>query len=237
MKAERFVGCACVLPLFGAVASGAASIDASRRSLESLVTTAGGARALHARGEVQMRSDLDSCKGFALNRFFDSTPVFLRFGKLTDLAGSARYLKKIELPGRPPKWTTISYVEWRKENPRLRQPTSGVVELFATRMVLGHASFDDDPANAEWEESCKVSVQEFQIPPRITERNTASCLHATVEKAVPSFSVESLGRWSRDVPDGVCVLSDVPDNHSANMRYKRKTAKDLPRNILYDAFS
>ena len=94
MKAERFVGCACVLPLFGAVASGAASIDASRRSLESLVTTAGGARALHARGEVQMRSDLDSCKGFALNRFFDSTPVFLRFGKLTDLAGSARYLKK-----------------------------------------------------------------------------------------------------------------------------------------------
>ena len=109
-----------------------------------------------------------------LNRGYDSTPEFLRFGRLqTVLAEKARYLKRIEPPpgvvSGYDRWRTISYEEYRRENPRAA-PQMGIVEMFATRMEFGLGSYDDAAESSSGAETLKIETQQVTNPPAMLEK-------------------------------------------------------------------
>ena len=77
-------------------------IDTSSKGLDALLTIAAAARKLcNAGASAVMQKASEGTKYMAaiLNRGYDSTPEFLRFGRFhTVLAEKARYLKRIEPP-------------------------------------------------------------------------------------------------------------------------------------------
>ncbi len=221
--------------------AGEVGVSDSRRSVEALATAAAGVSSVFSKAEVRFRGEVDKSRALAINRFYDATPMFLKFGRLTSLIGSSRYLKKVERPGQPVRWTTISYEEWRKEHPNLGKPRMGVLDLFATRLQVGHcsgsvsASSSSSPGSFDVQ-SAQCNFQEFHTPPPVIKSGTASCIYSAVDATSPSFSLASLSGWAAHDADRVCILNDCPDNARSNLRCKKATAEELPGNMLYDMF-
>ena len=97
----------------GAYAKRRGGIDATSKGLDALLTIAAAARKLcNAGASAVMQKASEGTKYMAaiLNRGYDSTPEFLRFGRLqTVLAEKARYLKRIE----PPPGVVLGYDRWK----------------------------------------------------------------------------------------------------------------------------
>ena len=101
---------------------GEVGIHTTRRNLEELVSVAGIASAAFARAMDTFRGRLRRAACIVVNRFHDSTPMLLKYGRLeAQLAEHARYLKRVDpLPdalNQSPGWTTISWEQFRREKP------------------------------------------------------------------------------------------------------------------------
>ena len=97
----------------GAYAKRRGGIDATSKGLDALLTIAAATMKLCKAGAsavMQKASEGTKYMAAILNRGYDSTPEFLRFGRLqTVLAEKARYLKRIE----PPPGVVLGYDRWR----------------------------------------------------------------------------------------------------------------------------
>jgi len=95
---------------------GEVSIDATRRGLELMVTVSSLTHELFREHALSLQLTVSSKPAVVITRFFDGTPMFLKFGSLAGaIMEHARYLKKYEpppgVPGQFPRWKTISYEE------------------------------------------------------------------------------------------------------------------------------
>lgn len=79
--------------------------------------------------ETQLHGKLAATsRSIVLGRFYDSSPMFLRFGKLqAQLLPQARYLERTEEAGYV-KLKTVSFDEYRRLHPRWT-PQMGVLEV------------------------------------------------------------------------------------------------------------
>lgn len=217
---------------------GAVGIDSNRHKLEMLTLVAALAKRLFDRASAYFKSALTSegseCKNTSLTviRHYDATPVLVRFGRLQDnLVRNARYLKKLEPePGRPARWTTQSYADYRLEYPN-SSPTMGIVQVLGQKARV--CSITYDPANVM--ETAQTTVQHFMSGPRAMADGKATTTYDALETAFgTALKIDGMKEMSRYVD--VLVVSDVPDNCNANKRQKAATEesfRDVP-NLLYD---
>ena len=218
---------------------GEATVTCSRRLLESLCTVASVAQALMQQGAAKLRSQLDGFKSLVLNRFYDSTPMFLRFGRFeSKLSTQARYLKPVEpVAGGYVRWKTIPYEEYKKLHPN-SAPQMGVLEVNASSSLLAYASWDDEQEGEQWESTLQQHTQEVIFPPALLQRGTSSCIYGAAETSSPSFSIAELKKWAAASPDHVAILNDCPDNSKPNGRAKKAMAAALPEdNILVESYA
>ena len=76
----------------------------------------------------------------------------------------------------------------------------------------------------------KVDI-DLIVHPRIIESTSASCIHTACNTSFELLSLDGLARISAKVK--LFVVSEVPDNVSANVRRKAYVASKLPMNCLY----
>ena len=208
-------------------------MDDSRRKLEALRSVAAGTHSLYQSSEAQLRSEVSQHKSSVINRSYDATPMFLKFGRVPDLHLDARYLQKVIEDGRV-RWITISYEQWCTDNPKLRTPHMGVLEIGLTKINVCFGGFDArQPISMR---SFSGRKQDFVCPPCAMKRTTASCIYSAVDAASPAFNLQSLTKWCEET-GGVAILNDCPDNVAANGRCKKAIAKGLPGAVLFDCFS
>ena len=120
---------------------GKVSIDSTRHALEGLSSVASCVSKLYRQGAEFLKRDLEMKSkprselmmlGLVHSRHFDASPMLLRSGNLKErLSPMAKYLKKVEppSPGRAVEWKLLDYKTWRQENPTLRTPDMGVLEV------------------------------------------------------------------------------------------------------------
>lgn len=214
---------------------GEVSIDASRRGLEMLTDVA-------AMTSNIMRDKMNDyaaalggeggrsvARGLVLTRAYDATPMFCKFGSMQgQLVKCARYLKLIPADRETgyARWTTISYEQWLKENPHMRMPQSGSLEVFTMNAVASVPTFDDIDT---WQDTFQVETQPLTLPLRIISRGTASCTFSAMEKMMNNLDSDGLLRLAKAMHDlrddgGVLLIDDVPDNAKSNLLLKKKFA-------------
>ena len=113
----------------------------------------------------------------------------------------------------------------------------GVLELFATRMEFGLASYDDAAESSSGAETLKIETQQVTNPQAMLEKGNASCTYGGLERAELAMSVARLVDWARQDAGRVAILNDCPDNAKSNVRAKKYTASLLPANCLFDVNS
>ena len=235
----------------GSVArAGEVAVDGGRRKLESLLSVASMVRRLFRRGSAQLYTRLynavaesEMSRGIVIERHFDSTPVFLRFGSLQgEVSQKARYLQlvteEVHVAGNSyerQRWKAIPYEEYRKLHPKA-SCHSGVVEVLGKTIDISNVTFCDSDAG-NWEDTYNVSKTRLILPPSIVESTSGSCTLRAMQLADPSWSydrVHNLARRNRLV-----CLSDMCDGGSGMTRLKHATALKFSDNpyVLYDEYS
>ena len=159
-----------------------------------------------------------------INRYSDSTPVFMRYGHLqSQLMSKARYVKEIK-PDRPDgysRYTTCSWEEWRKLHPHAR-PQMGILEFFGQSADVTWQHGDDGD----------VGHQSFFFPPNVLRRATGDCTMTAHTRAFLSHDqLRDLGNSS------MLLVNDTPDNCRANLRFKRRMLDETGPDVFYDEFS
>lgn len=141
-----------------------------------------------------------------LEHGFDATPMLLRFGQLRGaLQEHARYLAQVSSDPAFPRWTTVPFEEWKKQNPRAPS-VCGVLEVFAQRSELFWVS----ASGGEISEHARV----LRYPPMILQRANSSCMFSAKE-LMDSVSLNQLERLSAG---SWVVLGGAPDACKANRR-------------------
>ena len=217
---------------------GQVDIHECRHKLEILTSVSALAKRLFDKASAYFKSILTSgeseCKNTSLTviRHHDATPILVKFGRLQDtLVANARYLKKLEPElGRPARWTTQSYADYRLEHPN-SSPTMGVVQVLGQKARV--CSITYDPANVM--ETAQTTVQHFISAPMAMADGKGTTTYDALETAFgTALKIDGMKEMSRHVD--VLVVSDVPDNCNANRRQKAATEesfRDVP-NLLYD---
>ena len=170
-----------------------------------------------------------------INRYSDSTPVMLRYGRLQgQLMEKARYVKELP-PDRPDgctRYTTCTWVEWKRLHPHAR-PQMGILELFgqsADISCLRSSSSCSDLLIHDGHGS--LTEQSFIFPPCILERPTGDCTMTAHERAfISNKDIRKLGE------SAMVLVNDCPDNCRANLRFKRRMLDEVGSNVFYDELS
>ena len=228
-------------------------IQDHRHKLDMLMNCTAVAKHLHRDAAKKLYQESGDSHGVVMQRAFDSTPMLLRFGNMgQETMTTARYLKQVEPTVEKPyqRWKLISYDEWRRDNPRARMPTMGVLELLVMNGDVVQPTFEDP---VHWQKTFQARGQPFILPLSVIESNNASCTYSAIEEAFGSWNAEGLEALSklllRDAEsiDGaeyysngsLIIVDDVADMSRANGLFRKKMRdqfKALP-NILYFANS
>jgi len=114
------------------------------------------------------------------------------------------------------------------------------LEVLGHDNYISHACCKPTDWSQLWEETGRIhtgfeeSFFKITAPPQILENGRASTIYSAVEAASQATSVASLKKASKDV--AVVIVSDCPDNCSANKRLKKATAEAFSEcpNVFYD---
>ena len=152
-----------------------------------------------------------------INRFYDCTPVRLRFGALTgQLQKHARYAIKDEATGR---WHLVDFATYRKAHPQ-SDISYGVLDVFAHSLQVHVANTVDKTAHG----------YEFAAPVHILENGTASAIMGSTEQAFDHYSRSGVRDLCRSLP--WLIYQESADADSSNRRKRSCTLEDLPENGL-----
>ena len=123
------------------------------------------------------------------------------------------------------KWKALPIAEYRSlAGPHCRVPGAGVLELFA------------QPIEVSWESSdATLNKYELMVQTIYLENTKASTIHAAFETAFPELDLQHLHRLS--IKLRFFIVSEVPDNISANFLKKKFYSPLLPHNCLYSALT
>ena len=228
-------------------------IQDHRHHLDMLMNCTTVAKHLHRNAAKKLYQESGDSHGVVMQRAFDSTPMLLRFGNMgQETMTTARYLKHVEPTVEKPyqRWKLISYDEWRRDNPRSRMPTMGVLEILVMNGEVVQPTFEDP---VHWQKTFQTRQQPFILPLSVIQSNNASCTYSALEEAFGAWNAEGLEALSklllRDAesidgaeyyPNGsLIIVDDVADMSRANGLCRKKMRdqfKALP-NILYFANS
>ena len=146
-----------------------------------------------------------------LTRFYDATPMRVRFGRLqTELQPHARYPFWSEVLG---KWLSVRLESYMIMTGRKKSMQRfGVVELFAQGATIHQT-----------DEQGVLKGLQVLCPPSVLEQTNSSCIFSATEKASPTLSYQRLIDLSKQF--SFLLFNEVPDACSANIRKKAATAE------------
>jgi hypothetical protein len=193
-------------------------IDGIHRALTILVAVA---NAIDEMQSIWMRDETEDVRtrgdSLVITRYYDCTPVRLRFGRLQDqVMPHARY----PLLNAEGKWKSVPFQEYRKINSKHAKPKFGTVDLLAQGVTCHYMDSDTNYLHG-FRAMCK---------PTILQRGNASCLFSACESEVPSLNCAGLNRIAERSP--FILLNEVPDASTVNKRKKAKTFQKLNDNIF-----
>lgn len=167
------------------------------------------------------------CVSFVIGRYYDCTPLKLKFGSLAkDLAPSARYMVPADSGdrqrGSTKQWRAVRLDEYMqcKHRRQGNLPQYGVVEVMAQSRTLSFTNSVGHTVHHDW-----------LIPPMFCGRSDASTLYAAVELGAPELSLQRICDYALQVRFG--IVTESPDMLSANIRVQRAFAAKLPQNVLF----
>ena len=112
----------------------------------------------------------------------------LRLGVFgSQLQTAARYLKQVDSEGDLPRWTTITFDQWRAENPRSQVPEIGVVEVLVGSGHVSWGHFDDLDAQLFSRQS-----QAMMMAPTVIARANASTVFSAIDSMMAEFSISKV---------------------------------------------
>ena len=157
-----------------------------------------------------------------LRRHHDSTPMLFKFGSMqSSIAHTARYLKKLppDREGGYTRWTTCSYAEFKRSNPRIA-PQSGVLEVFGqtSRMSTCCYEADLDVTSQLWAASLDVKSQDFVFPATVLSNANSSCVFDALSDTYANFTIDNIKSLAEQ--SEVMGLEEIPDGSRANRRQK-----------------
>lgn len=163
-------GAFCEVGSSGRTLQGEVHVDGARHGVEMMQTMCGLIQHMYGAKEQGFLRKLMVTPAACCLRHHDSTPMFLRFGKLGKTPRGNRPV--LEEGCRPPR--CVCQVD---HNPR-RAPQMGVLEIF---VQFGEVSYMEAGAG-ETENAWIYQVQPLTVAPCVLMRGTASCIYDAVDK-------------------------------------------------------
>ena len=140
-----------------------------------------------------------------IQRHYDCTPLFVRFGVLQDLLEThARYVIRTTDDRGFERWEVVTHEAYRKQYPRAAT-TKGVVEL------LGQSARLDWTSRATAENPVRLhSRRHIHVPPMFLQAGNANCFVDALSRASPLLSLGGITQmrqrvawvWLNEVLDG-----------------------------------
>ena len=165
-------------------------------------------------------------KSVVITKHHDATPATLSFGNMSDeLYPHAKYLMKDT--SSTTKWKLVDFATFHAKNPSWK-PERGVLQLFAQSATLCWMENRGEGVQKE-----RVVTTEIHCMPKILQRGNASAIFNAVEGSHAPLPLPEIKHLANDME--FILVSEVPDNCSANVLKKAKTImeyEDLD-NVFY----
>ena len=194
----------------------AAGLGETRRGGDALLCVAAACDKASRQVFLDWLAAIPAGQPLHVEKHYDATSLMLRFGGLEDaLHPVAKYLIPHEqLEGR---YRAVSLADFRKVYPKI-QPSKGLLEFFAQTLIVCTSN--------DGEEDSRVLL----LRPSILTHCNASTTYTAVETTTPGLTMARLKELAARHP--FITFSEIPDNHSVNVRKRAFTSAELPPNVF-----